>query len=192
MAAFKFSDNPEFDKARLLAYIEERTIPEPNSGCWLWLLSCGNHGYGQLGWYGRKRTAHRLSWQAHHGDIPAGLCVLHKCDVRSCCNPDHLFLGTRPDNMADMVAKGRSTKGERNPTKRPEVAAKLRGAGNGMYGRGYLTAGERAGSVKLKEAEVRLIRASVGPETAVAAVYGISRSLVGLIRRRQVWRYLSD
>lgn len=192
MANSKLDYSKAADKGEMRRHIETNSIPEPNSGCWLWLLSCGNHGYGQLGWYGRKRTAHRLSWQAHRGDIPVGLCVLHKCDVRSCCNPDHLFLGTRQDNMADMVAKGRSTAGDKNPTKRPEVAAKLHGAGNGMWGKGHLIAGERQGVSKLKEAEVRAIRSASGGQREIAAQYGVSRSLVGMIRQRIIWRRLGD
>ncbi|MDH4038938.1 MAG: HNH endonuclease [Candidatus Krumholzibacteria bacterium] len=50
-----------------------------------------------------------MSWRIHYGEIPAGLCVLHRCDVRHCVRPDHLFLGTRTDNMRDKVEKGRQT-----------------------------------------------------------------------------------
>ena len=96
-------------KAKTLRERFERNfIPEPNSGCWLWLLSLCN-GYGRIYDLQNKRgaLAHRLSWEIHRGAIPSGLWVLHKCDVRSCVNPDHLFLGTGLDNMTDMIAKGR-------------------------------------------------------------------------------------
>lgn len=84
--------------------------PEPNSGCWLWEGAQNNVGYGKIGLGGaREGTAlvHRLMWEHSNGAVPEGMFVLHRCDVRACCNPDHLFLGTALDNMRDMHAKGR-------------------------------------------------------------------------------------
>src|SRR5262245_20642397 len=85
--------------------------------CWLWTGST-HRGYGQLSSpSGRGHAplrAPRVSWEIHYGPIPEGLWVLHRCDVRGCVRPDHLWLGTRQDNIADMVAKGRSARGERS------------------------------------------------------------------------------
>lgn len=84
-----------------------RYIPEPNSGCWLWTSSVHQDGYGIMRDKGKMRLAHRISWELHKGAIPHGMCILHKCDVRCCVNPDHLFLGSLKDNAVDMAQKGR-------------------------------------------------------------------------------------
>jgi len=71
-------------------------------------------GYGQLYVDGKLIKAHRLAWQLENGSIPEGLCVLHHCDNRACCNPAHLFLGTYSDNACDMMNKGRGGRGAQN------------------------------------------------------------------------------
>jgi HNH endonuclease len=81
-------------------------IPEPMSGCWIW-IKAGQYGYGYMILNKKKIRAHRLSWIIHNGDIPEGLLVCHKCDVKCCVNPNHLFLGTGDDNMQDMIKKNR-------------------------------------------------------------------------------------
>ncbi len=78
--------------------------------CWLWT---GHTNYSGYGLFRRSRgsqevRAHRVSWDLHYGQVPEGLLVLHKCDVRNCVNPDHLFLGTQPDNVRDCEVKGRA------------------------------------------------------------------------------------
>lgn len=90
-------------------------------GCWLWIGSKGGQGgYGtiRLGSVvdGTRRHvySHRLSYEMHHGRIPKGMFVLHKCDTPSCVRPDHLFLGSHAENMEDMRNKGRSSVGEKN------------------------------------------------------------------------------
>lgn len=80
--------------------------------CWEWAAALHRLGYGQFGIrLGEKsyrmKQAHRVAWELTNGPIPAGQKVLHRCDNRRCCRPDHLFLGTQLDNIADMVAKGR-------------------------------------------------------------------------------------
>lgn len=79
--------------------------------CWEWKLCPSAVGYGRIGYQNLVFYAHRIAWIVTHGLIPEGLLVCHKCDNRLCCNPDHLFLGSRLDNVQDMVTKGRNASG---------------------------------------------------------------------------------
>lgn len=84
------------------------------TGCWEWQNSTHEFGYGMV-YDGTKAVlAHRLAYTLFVGPIPDGMCVCHKCDNPPCCNPDHLFLGTKADNQSDMARKGRGASGERN------------------------------------------------------------------------------
>lgn len=86
-------------------------VHRPELGpCWLWLAATNPSGYGKMSKGGHAAplvAAHRLSWELHYGPVPDGLFVLHRCDNPPCVRPDHLFLGTHDDNMADATAKGR-------------------------------------------------------------------------------------
>jgi hypothetical protein len=93
---------------------QKYVMPEPNSGCWLWTGGTHKTGYGAFTICKRKQvSAHRISWEIHHGSIPKGLCVLHRCDTPSCVNPAHLFLGTNQENSKDCVKKKRHVYGSR-------------------------------------------------------------------------------
>jgi hypothetical protein len=86
---------------------------EKTETCWLWQGKClrvettGRGGYGLFSDFGKWVLAHRWAYASFIGTIPDGTCVLHKCDVRNCVNPDHLFIGTHQDNTRDMFKKGR-------------------------------------------------------------------------------------
>jgi hypothetical protein len=98
-------------------YIRERSMPVPFAGCWMWLLSIGSHGYGNVSrsitGTGRSGTAHRLSYEAFKGPIPADMLIQHSCDNRWCVNPDHLSIGTDQTNVDDMFRKGRDNRAGR-------------------------------------------------------------------------------
>ena len=81
---------------------------EKTEGCWLWTGAKTGGGYGYIRRSGKeKMSAHRASWEMHNGPVPEGLWVLHRCDTPACVRPDHLFVGTRADNMRDAHEKGR-------------------------------------------------------------------------------------
>ncbi len=130
--------------------------------CWIWLGRFHSEGYGTFGVNTRQVFAHRYSWELHNGPISAGLFVCHHCDVPSCSRPDHLFLGTHADNMADMKQKGRGQQGERHHSR------------------------------KLTEVQVsalRLRRAGGEPAMSLASFYDIGLNQVYRIVRGDAWAH---
>ena len=113
--------------------------------CWLWAASKRNKGYGAFVWADVdgniiQGQAHRFAWEMENGPIPAGLCVLHRCDTPACVRVDHLFLGTKAENNADMSAKGRHV------------------AGGTWCGAGRYRRGEDHHNVKLSDDDCRKMR----------------------------------
>lgn len=137
--------------------IDFYSMPVPECGCWIWLGHLDRYGYGQTAVGGKRVTGHRMAWAAYFGDIPNGLCVCHRCDTPSCVNPDHLFLGTNEENIADKTAKGR--------------------AGNGPGFRG-----ETHPSARFSDAIIAAVRAAFGSQREIAKRFGISPTHVHGIR----------
>jgi hypothetical protein len=103
-------------------------IVEDERGCQKWRSRIRYDGYGTFMFRGKTTLAHRVAWTLHRGEIPDGMCVLHKCDVRDCVNPEHLFLGTVHDNIRDMDAKKRrGTVAKLNPDQVKKVHEMLSG-----------------------------------------------------------------
>lgn len=100
---------PERD--RLLANIRKES-----SGCWIWIGQINNMGYGLARYDGRRMTAQRAIYMLLGGKLDPSLDLCHSCDNPPCVNPDHLFPGTRKDNMQDASRKGRLAVGEQKPT----------------------------------------------------------------------------
>jgi HNH endonuclease len=94
-----------------------RVAPADENGCRKWTGARSEWGYGLMrvgGRSGRNRRVHQLTYELTFGSVPAGLCVLHTCNVPPCVNPLHLYAGTLKQNSADMIRAGRSPHGERN------------------------------------------------------------------------------
>lgn len=145
-------------------------------GCWIWMGELRPNGYGALKIDGRQVSTHRFSWETQHGPIPEGLCVLHRCDVKTCVRPDHLFLGTNDDNVADMIAKGRNAIGDRNGSRlHPERVPR----------------GETHALSKLSDSQVQEIRAAVAAGTSWATLakrFSVVKGTIGHVVRGRSYR----
>lgn len=131
--------------------------------CWEWQGATTANGYGAY-WDGKALYAHRVSWELEFGDIPEELCVLHHCDNPGCVNPKHLFLGTKADNTADMVAKGRQARGSRN------------------------------GMAKLNEANVlkirELLKQGCLTQVSISEMFGVARNVISQVSTGKRWAWL--
>jgi hypothetical protein len=141
---------------------------DKSDDCWIWTGASDLQGYGCLTAGGRRRMAHRASWEMEFGTIPDGLDVLHRCDNPPCVRPIHLFTGTHAENMADMARKHRSS---RVPP----------------------TIGEKSHFAKLTEGKVRAIRAQRAEGATpkeLAEEFGTTRANICYILRGQTWTHV--
>lgn len=163
------------DTQRFWSKVDKKSTAD----CWLWLDAKGKKGYGRFKAGGVSMLAHRTAWQLTHGPIPpytgdGSICVCHKCDVRACCNPAHLFIGSNIDNVRDRDNKGRQSSGQRHR--------------DAMR---HLTSRDFNLNAKLNLTQVREIRSLYSGggvlQSDLAKKYGVTTACIGLITRRQSW-----
>ena len=137
---------------------------DPATGCWLWQGLVRPDGYGAMRYERREQGAHRVAWKLFRGRIGPRQVVCHRCDIRACVNPKHLFLGTAWDNANDMAQKGRSRRGEKH------------------------------GSAKLTAVQVRKIKAMLAEDkmfmSEIALEFGVSQTTIHAIKSGKTWRHV--
>ena len=143
-------------------YILDRIEINKKTECWEWTGTCFFNGYARAFLSSRKgkkysQHANRMSYEVFIGNIPKNMMVCHKCDNPKCVNPEHLFLGSHKDNMADMVKKKRSVSGNRHPNS------------------------------KLKEKDIIKIRKSKESKLFLAEKYGVSICTIRDVLVRRTW-----
>lgn len=159
-----------YDQTAETFWAKVRKVPNKDS-CWLW-LGCQKDGYGRVTWGGKQYCAHRVA-AVLSGIIkdaraaessPTTIHVLHRCDVRLCCNPNHFFLGTKADNAQDAMKKGRLT----------------------------WRSGEAHANAKLTVTQARKIRGLYATgryfQKDLAALFSVGQSTVGRVVRNERWR----
>jgi len=133
--------------------------------CIEWTKAKDRDGYGVLTRNNKKNLrAHRVAWIDTYGEIPEGMWVLHKCDNKSCVNPEHLFIGTAKDNTQDCIKKNR-----RNTPR-----------------------GSNHHAAKLNEDLVLKIRTIYKNKklSELSEQIGVSISLIGLVKRNKIWKHV--
>lgn len=142
-------------------FLDKINFKGPN-GCHLWIAALSPIGYGRFQVKRKSIYAHRFSYLLHKGLIPKGICVLHKCDIRNCVNPDHLFLGTYKDNTQDMIKKQRR----------------------------HSTLGTNNGQAKLNEEQIKSIRNDPRKVKIIAKEYNVTKNHIYRIKSRIRWKHI--
>jgi hypothetical protein len=137
------------------------------TNCIEWHASRDKAGYGRMRFMGTCWLAHRVAWVKAHGEIPPGMCVLHKCDNPPCVNVEHLFLGTQKDNIKDCYEKGRISRATRN-------------------------AGEKQWKAKISADVAREIKRLKGTSTLreMSEKFGLSKQAIWDIQNGRNWKHI--
>ena len=135
---------------------------QKTDGRWLWTGGKLKCGYGRMYTKEGNQTAHRISYALHKGAIPEGAWVLHKCDVRACVNPDHLFAGSPNDNVQDCLEKGRR----------------------------ITMRGTKHGRAKLDEISVKIIRTSPLSIQELAVIFEVAPKVIANARDGTTWKHV--
>jgi hypothetical protein len=130
------------------------------TGCWIWQAACNVYGYGAVRIAGKTKAVHRLAYELANGVTLVGKVVMHSCDTPSCCNPEHLILGSHADNVKDKQEKGRQLRGS------------------------------QIGNSKLSEDDVLAVRRDSGTNQKIADSFNISTASVSRIKNRVDWGWL--
>jgi len=150
----------------IIERIESKSEYITETGCLIFTGSQDAHGYGRIRWKGKTMRAHRLNYISRYGSLPKGMFVLHKCDIPSCVNINHLYVGTHSQNMLDRSNRG-----------------------------GFIyPSGQDHWSAKLTEHDVIEIRKKCAEgkmtQTEIAKQYGVRDSVITNIKKRKTWSHV--
>ncbi len=157
---------PEHEKARIALFhskfVEGPTVREELGPCLLWTGTVGTKGYGVYRLNGQMQLVHRIAYQLDNGPMPRGRKACHKCDVKLCGRPHHIYCGTSSSNLSDAYLRQRRPQGEAHPL------------------------------AKLTDEAVRVIRKSKEGQRALAEKYGVSQPTISNIKHKRAWSHVVD